>query len=82
MRIRVWGVVLAVTVSSLVAGCGGDNLEFCRGCGTPTPQPTSTPTPTLTEVEATPSPTPSLTPELRRSTHDGTATTAIDPDGA
>jgi hypothetical protein len=56
MRVALLGLLMMA-----LAGCGGDNLEFCDGCGTPTVTvtPTSTaPTPTATGLTPTPSPTP------------------------
>jgi hypothetical protein len=62
MRVR---VLLATTILGGMlasAGCGGDNLELCDGCGTPTPTvtPTSTPTTPTPTLSATPAPTPSV----------------------
>ena len=60
MRMRVRGTVAAVAAALVLAGCGGDNLAFCDGCGTPTPTVTLTPTPTVTEVDVTVTPTPRI----------------------
>lgn len=65
MRVRVWSMLMAVVAATALVGCGGDNLDFCDGCGTPTPTVTVTPTPTPTEssgASATPTPSPSNTP--------------------
>ena len=67
MRARVWSGAVMVVAATMIAGCGGDNLEFCDGCGTPTPTVTVTPTPTATPtiVESTgPTSTPSRTPTV------------------
>jgi hypothetical protein len=62
MRVRVLLTVLLLGGALVAAGCGGDNLELCDGCGTPVPTVTPTSTaPTFTPF-ATPSPTPSSTP--------------------
>lgn len=53
MRVRVWSVVLTLVAATTVVGCGGDNLDFCDGCGSPTPTVTQTPTPTPTETPVT-----------------------------
>lgn len=68
MRARMWSVAMLVVAATSVVGCGGDNLDFCDGCGSPTPTATLTPTPTPTEsVETsttprTPTPVITLTP--------------------
>ncbi len=58
MRVRAWTGFVVFAALALLAGCGGDNLEFCPGCGSPTPTVTVTPTPTATASAATPSASP------------------------
>ena len=60
MRVALLGLLVVA-----LAGCGGDNLEFCDGCGTPTPTFTVTPeSPSPTAPTPTGrTPTPTTTPE-------------------
>ena len=59
MRVGMRLVVLAM----LAAGCGGDNLELCDGCG-----PTRTPTPTVTTTPEATAPTPTAATPTSTST--------------
>jgi len=68
MRLVATTAVVMAMVAALVigvAGCGGDNLALCDGCGTPTPTLTATPIGTATFTPgggvATPTPTPVAT---------------------
>ena len=62
MRVRVLLTVLLLGGTLVAAGCGGDNLDLCDGCGTPVP----TVTPTSTAPTFTPFATPSGTPAPTR----------------
>ena len=64
MRVRVLMATMLLGATLAVAGCGGDNLSLCDGCGEPTPTVTPTPTgtPTSTATTPAPSPTVSVTP--------------------
>ena len=59
MRVRVLLAAMLLGGTLAAAGCGGDNLALCDGCGTPVPTVTPTSTaPTVTPIVATPSITP------------------------
>jgi hypothetical protein len=62
MRVRVLLATMLFGVSLTSAGCGGDDLDLCPGCGTPTPTvtPTSTPTTPTPVISKTPTPTRTL----------------------
>ncbi len=62
MRARWWSVAAALGIALVASGCGGDNLEFCDGCGTPVPTVTLTPTPTVSTSATGATPTTNVTP--------------------
>jgi hypothetical protein len=50
MRIRVLMATMLLGATLAFAGCGGDNLALCDGCGKPTPTATPTPVPSVTST--------------------------------
>jgi hypothetical protein len=42
--------LVALALLAACLGCGGDDLSFCEGCGSPTTTPTTTPDPSVTST--------------------------------